>query len=56
MKKIQEYNPGKDHRMLIVFDDLVADVISSKKPNSMVTELFIRGRKRFNCFYYAIIF
>ena len=56
MKKIQEYNPGKDRIMSIVFDDLVTDVISSKKLNSMVTELFIRGRKRFNCFYYAIIF
>ena len=31
--------------MLIVFDDMIADVINNKKLNSIVTELFIRGRK-----------
>ena len=31
--------------MLIVFDDIIADMIHNKKLNSKVTELFIRGRK-----------
>ena len=31
--------------MLIVFDDMIADMINNKKLNSVVTELFIRGRK-----------
>ena len=31
--------------MLIVFDDMIADMIHNKKLNSIVTELFIRGRK-----------
>ena len=31
--------------MLIVFDDMIADMIQNKKLNSIVTELFIRGRK-----------
>ena len=31
--------------MLIVFDDLIADMLSNKKLNPIVTELFIRGRK-----------
>ena len=31
--------------MLIVFDDIIADMIHNKKLNSLVTELFIRGRK-----------
>ena len=31
--------------MLIVFDDMTADLINNKKLNSIVTELFIRGRK-----------
>ena len=31
--------------MLIVFDDMIADMINNKKLNSIVTELFIRGRK-----------
>ena len=31
--------------MLIVFDDMIADMVSNKKLNSIVTELFIRGKK-----------
>ena len=30
---------------MIVFDDMIADMISNKKLNPVVTELFIRGRK-----------
>ena len=29
--------------ILIVFDDMIADMIHNKKLNSVVTELFIRG-------------
>ena len=32
-------------KILIVFDDMIADMIHNKKLNSIVTELFIRGRK-----------
>ena len=28
---IDEYNPGKEHKVLIAFDDLIADMISNKK-------------------------
>ena len=44
-KNINEYNPDKENKILIVFDDMIADVIHNKKLNSIVTELFIRGRK-----------
>ena len=40
-----EYNIDKKRKMLIVFDDMIADMINNKKLNSVVTELFIRGRK-----------
>ena len=43
-KNIDEYNPGKKCKILIVFDDMIADMINNKKFNSIVTELFIRGR------------
>ena len=36
---------NKKRKILIVFDDIFADMLSSKKLNSVVTELFIRGRK-----------
>ena len=35
----------KKPKILIVFDDLIADMLSNKKRNRIVTELFIRGRK-----------
>ena len=36
-KNINEYNPDKENKILIVFDDLIADVINNKKLNSVVT-------------------
>ena len=44
-KNIDNYNPDKENKMLIVFDDMTADMINYIKLNSIVTELFIRGRK-----------
>ena len=44
-KNIGEYNPNKDNKILIAFDDMIADMIHNKKLDSIVTELFIRGRK-----------
>ena len=44
-KIIDEYNIDKERKILIVFDDMIADMINNKKLNSIVTELFIRGRK-----------
>ena len=44
-KNIEDYNPIKKCKVLIVFDDMIADTINNKKLNPVVTELFIRGRK-----------
>ena len=44
-KNIDEYNPDKENKILIVSDDMIADMIDNKKLNSTVAELFIRGRK-----------
>ena len=35
----------KKRKIIIVFDDMIADMINDKKFNSIVTELFVRGRK-----------
>ena len=59
-KNIEDYNPGKKRRIMIVFDDIVADMINNKKLNPLVTELFIRSSKMFIkgllVVYYSIIF
>ena len=44
-ENIDDYNPDKENKILIVFDDMIADMINNKKLNSIVSELFIRGRK-----------
>ena len=44
-KNIEEYNLGKKREVLIVFDDMIPDMINNKKLNPVVTELSIRGRK-----------
>ena len=44
-KNIEDYSPIKKRKILIVFDDMIADMINNNKLNPIVTELFIRGRK-----------
>ena len=44
-KNIEDYNLNKKHKVLIVFDDMIADMINNKRLNPIVTELFIRGKK-----------
>ena len=44
-KDIEEYNPNKKREILIVFDDIIVDMLSNKRINPILTELFIRGRK-----------
>ena len=40
---IEEHNPNKKHKILIFFDDMIADMVSKKKLNPIVTELFIKS-------------
>ena len=40
-KNVDHFNPDKENKILIVFDDM----INNKKLNSIITELFIIGRK-----------
>ena len=42
-KNIDKYNTDKERKVLIVFDDMIADMINNKKLNSIVTYLLIRG-------------
>ena len=44
-ENIEECNLNKKQKILLVFDNMIVDVVSDEKRNSIVTELFIRGRK-----------
>ena len=44
-KNTKEFNPNKNQKILIIFDDMILDMLSNKNRNLGVTELFIRGKK-----------
>ena len=44
-KNVEEYNANKKQIILIVFDDMIIDMLSNKKLSPIVAELFIRERK-----------
>ena len=55
-ENIDEYNTDKERKILIVFDDMIADMINNKKLHLIVTDLFIRARKlNISRLYYTII-
>ena len=41
----EEYNSNEQRKLLIVFDDMIADMLSNKKLNPIVIQKLIRGRK-----------
>ena len=43
-KNVEKYNPNKKRKILTVSDDMIADLLTNRRLNSVVTELFIRGR------------
>ena len=55
-KNIKENNSEQKHKVLIAFDDVITDMISYKKPNPIVTEIFTRDKKNqyLYCLYYGI--
>ena len=58
-KNINHYNTDKGNKILMVFDDMITDMIQNKKLNSIVPELFIPSSRKeikyLSCFYYPII-
>ena len=44
-ENIDHYNPNRKRKVLIVFDDMIADIMTNKKFQSIIKELFIRCRK-----------
>ena len=44
-KNIEEMNLNKKHKILIVFDDTIADMLSNKRLNRIVAELSIKDRQ-----------
>ena len=44
-ENIDEYSPSRKRKILIAFDDMIADIVTNKKFQAIIKELFIRCRK-----------
>ena len=44
-ENINDYNPGRKRKILIVFNDMITDIMSNNKFQAIIKELFIRCRK-----------
>ena len=44
-ENIHDYNSNRKRKILIAFDDMIADIMTNKKFQSIIKELFIRCRK-----------
>ena len=42
---VNDYNPRRKRKVLIIFDDMIADIMTNKKFKAIIKELFIRCRK-----------
>ena len=42
---IDNFNPNRKRKILIVYDDMIADIMTNKKFQAIIKELFIRCRK-----------
>ena len=45
LEDINNCNKNRDKKVLIIFDDMIADIMRSEKFKAIVKELFIRSRK-----------
>ena len=44
-ENINDYNPSRKRKILIVFDGMISDIMTNKKFHAIIKELFIRCRK-----------
>ena len=56
---IDDYNPSRQIKILIVFDDMIVDIMANKNLQAVIKELFIRCRKlniSLVCFFFFLIY
>ena len=51
---IHDYNPSRKRKILIVFDDMIADITTNKKFQAIIKKLFIRCRKLNTQSYFSV--
>ena len=56
-ENIDNYNSSRKRKILMLFDDMIADIMTNKNFQAIIKELFIRCRKikYSTCFYYTFL-
>ena len=54
-ENIDEYNPNKKRKILVVFNEMIADIMSNKKIHAITKEL-LQKAKYFTRFYHSVFF
>ena len=44
-ENVDDYNPSRKRKVLILFDDMIADIMTNKKFQAIIKQLFVRCRK-----------
>ena len=56
-ENIHDYSPNKNRKILMVFDDMIGDIMTNKKFQAITKELFIRCRKlNISLIFYSVLF
>ena len=55
-ENIDDYKPNEKRKILIVFDDMIADIITNKKCQAKIKDLFIRCRRFHLVLFHSVIF
>ena len=42
-ENINDYNPSRKRKVLIIFDDMIADIMSNKKFQTIIKELYVEN-------------
>ena len=44
-ENINDYNPSRKRKILIVFDDMISDIMTNKEFKAIIREFFISAEK-----------
>ena len=55
-ENINDYSLNRRRKILIIFDDMIADIMTNKKFQAILKELFMRKDKYLSCIHHSVLF
>ena len=53
---IDDYNPKRKGKILLVFDDMIADIMTNERFQAIIKELFIGRKLSISCIHHTVLF